>query len=236
VRGVICVATVLTLSAQPVVREEQKVRVNGVEEVWRLVWKSPPKPVCAPGDEDSSTCPCYGFAFGEAGDLDLVRLRAGREVERLALTPLFEQTEHPGEGAALQHWLPPDRAVAVIMNFGDYDHDGSATEFLLQVSSVPCSHRYAVLIGVSAQNPKLHVFGAARDPQHPLMLQPHQWQALRESRTPVTVLDLACGDHASDEQIELYLQTTPRGIEGLRRRYACTSDDKRARLLSEDPL
>jgi hypothetical protein len=52
----------------------------------------------------------------------------------------------------------------------------------------------------------------------------------------VTVIDWACGDHAADEQTELYLQTTPRGIEGLRRRYACTSDDKRARLLSEDPL
>src|SRR5258706_785750 len=78
----------------PVVREERTAEVNGVSEVWRLEWLHPPGLICAPDDPVWFTCPCHGFEFGEEGELDLVRLRSSREVERLHLTPLF-RTDGP---------------------------------------------------------------------------------------------------------------------------------------------
>src|SRR5262245_14552584 len=53
-------------------REEQTLIVNGAAEVWRLEWKSTPKPYCVleARDESWAVCPCDGFAFGEAGPLD----------------------------------------------------------------------------------------------------------------------------------------------------------------------
>lgn len=35
-------------------------------------------------------CPCSGFALGETGVLDLVRLRQCREYDRMKLNPLFK--------------------------------------------------------------------------------------------------------------------------------------------------
>ena len=70
------------------IREERKVLVNGVMETWQLRWKSPPKPVCE-SNEEAAACPCMGFAFGESGELDLVRRRNNVEIDRLELTPFF---------------------------------------------------------------------------------------------------------------------------------------------------
>lgn len=104
------------------------------------------------------TCPCSGFAYGERGILDLVRHSEGRGDERFALTPLFQVGESPISGeippnsteAVLQRWpvLSADfsardsvefgrqvrtRKAVGILKLGDYDHNGQATEFLLQV-------------------------------------------------------------------------------------------------------
>lgn len=85
-------------------REEQTVVVNGVAETWQLKWQSPPKPVCEPSDT-SLTCPCHGFAYGEGGYLDLIRLRNGFEIDRLQISPLFEeQFNGTGRVAVVQRW------------------------------------------------------------------------------------------------------------------------------------
>jgi hypothetical protein len=90
----------------PTIREEQEVLVDGVTETWRLQWKSMPTPYCGADVVDVSlTCPCIGFAYGESGDLYLIRLRSGIEVEQLRLTPLFG--EYPN--AVVQRW-PADYA------------------------------------------------------------------------------------------------------------------------------
>ena len=223
-----------------VTREEQTVEVNGVREVWRLEWKAPPKPTCeaTPG---WYTCPCSGFSFGESGALDLVRLRQGREVERLALKPLFE-----GD-AIVQRWPTTEkdtedvdaavvarRPVVKIMNLADYDHDGKATEFYLQTSAGPCGHTQGVVIGVSAANPKLHAFGTALHPEKPLVLQKGAWEELLKARGPVQVVDWPCGDHGENKQIELRLQPSARGIDVMREDYACPRTDH-ARLLKRIP-
>ena len=64
------VSTDFAGSTKPIAREEVKVVVDGVEEVWRLEWLTPPRPVCGPEDDDWMTCPCEGFAFGEWGDFN----------------------------------------------------------------------------------------------------------------------------------------------------------------------
>src|SRR5262245_16917729 len=72
------------------VREQASVAVAGGQEQWRLEWASKPSPVCAPDGDDWYTCPCTGFEFGEAGDLNLVRAKNGADVERFPLAPLFD--------------------------------------------------------------------------------------------------------------------------------------------------
>src|ERR1700722_6318312 len=134
----------------PDVREEHTILVNGVTETWQLMWTSPPKPMCEPNDV-SLTCPCIGFAYGEAGDLVLIRMRNREEIDRLQLTPLFEKDFiERGIFAIVQRWQPDyskdfeassknnftalvaKRPIVQIMHFADYDHDGHKTEFYLQ--------------------------------------------------------------------------------------------------------
>src|SRR5689334_20864884 len=87
------------------IREEQTIAINGSVEVWRLQWKTPPTPVCAAEDGSFSlTCPCDGFAYGESGDLDLVRLRQGQEIERLPLGQFFSKDYN--HKVWLQRWQP----------------------------------------------------------------------------------------------------------------------------------
>lgn len=76
-------------SAKSVLREEARVVIDGIEESWRLEWKSNPIPVCSPDEEDWDICPCKGFAYGERGDLVLVRKRPGYEDENVSLTHVF---------------------------------------------------------------------------------------------------------------------------------------------------
>jgi hypothetical protein len=227
--------------AQGPIREEQSVEVKGVLEVWRLQWKSPPKPGCEAGP-GWYTCPCAGFSFGESGKVDLVRLRQGKEVERLALTPLFEGDP------ILQRWPTTDkdmddpdtadpatvarRPVVRLMNFADYDHDGHATEFYLQTSAGPCGHIQGVVIGVSASDPQLHAF-RSRQRQKMLVLQRRESDALLKGSGPVHVVDFPCGDHGENKQIELQLQPGPRGIDVTMERYACPRLDNARPLMKE---
>jgi len=234
---------------KPLIREQQTVVVNGMTEVWRLEWKRPPTSYCEPSDV-SLTCPCMGFAYGEIGDLYLVRLRNGSEIERLHLTPLFG--EEPG--AAVQRWLPDDdkdfqlaerddfvelvsqRPIVRVMQLADYNHDGMATKFYLQTESDPCGKSAGVLIGISKSDPRLHVFGTASHPGKPLGLFKWEWDALKGSTGPVTVTDWECGDHGADTRTEVRLHWSGDTVDGVRREYSCPSDNAKPVLISEKPL
>lgn len=241
-------AAITSFAAGPI-REEQTIEVQGVREVWRLEWKSPPKPECV-GAGDWYNCPCNGFAFGETGTLDLVRLRQGREVDRMPLNPLFKAFGEPGRMIVprfpvgekdMDNPDAPDLPAIVarrppvkLMQFADYDHDGAATEFYLQTETGPCGHRWGMLVGVSKSNPRLHAFGSALDPDNPLSLEKREWDALLKARGPVHVEDWLCGDHGKGRQTELQLQATPRGIEVIREDYACPRIEN-ARPLKRQP-
>jgi hypothetical protein len=223
--------------------------VDGTAEVWRLVWKHPPGLACSPEDVDAFTWRCNGFAFGERGQLDLLRMRDDREIDHLALTPLFDAVPlHPRE-AILQRWekldhdtldtdarvLGPEvhkRPIVTAMNLADYDHDGASTEFFLQTGVEPNGKRIGVVVGIPSGKNRLRVFGSARHPRKPLILQKPEWDALRASAGPVRVLDWGCGDHGSDTEKELELKTTPAGIRVIRREYGCDEHNHRGKLLS----
>src|SRR5437867_1041737 len=114
------IAPLAAQASLPIVREKRSVKVGTANEVWRLEWRNPPALTCFPGTErDWNTCPCIGFEFAEAGDLDLVRRRPGSSDERFPLTPLFTDdipaTELRRPHAVLRRWpiLPTDTAFDV---------------------------------------------------------------------------------------------------------------------------
>ena len=232
------------------IREEQTITIGGVSETWRLEWQALPKPYCEP-NEESLTCPCEGFAFGEIGDLFLVRLRNGTVIDRVHLTPLFGETK----GAVLQRWPVDDdydspnferedfadavrkRPLVQVMQFDDYDHDGEKTEFYLQTEAICCGHRDGVVIGVSKSDPRLHVFGTVSNPGKPLYLAKHEWDALRNSKShKLEIVDWACGDHAADTQTEFTLEWSVDGVSGVRREYTCPAEGQSRNLVSQQPL
>lgn len=232
------------------IREEQTITIGGVSETWRLEWQALPKPYCEPS-EGSLTCPCEGFAFGEIGDLFLVRLRNGTVIDRLHLKPLFGETQ----GAVLQRWPVDDdhdspnseredfadavrkRPVVQVMQFEDYDHDGEKTEFYLQTEAICCGHRDGVVIGISKNDPQLHVFGTVSNPGKPLYLAKHEWDALRNSKShKLEIVDWACRDHAADTQTEFTLEWSVDGISGVRREYTCPPEGESRSLVRQEPL
>src|SRR5208283_2183033 len=118
------------------------------------------------------------------------------------------------------------RPVATAMRFGDYDHDGRATEFLFQVGTLPCGKRMSVAIGVSRQNPRLHVFSTVEHPDRPLVLRAGQWESLLEATAPIKVTDWKCGDHGSDAETELELSADENGIHATKWTYKCDQDGR----------
>ena len=245
--------------APPRVRDEQPVVVNGKSEVWQLQWLTVPVQVCAPDDIGWPACPCMGFEFGEAGDLALIRLEAGREVERLHLTPFFSDQETPAETpnqAVLQRWpvseakdgmawedeqdtgfvhlkgLVEKRKPVTILEFADINRDGWATEFVLQVGVLPCGKKQSILMGISPERPHLHAFGTGEHPDVPLILRLDYWGMLRVSESPIRVLSSPCGDHGSDEQEELTLSVEKGAIHVVAETYSCKNQFERGELLS----
>jgi hypothetical protein len=236
------------------VREQRTVKVARAAEVWRLVWTGPTRQACGVKDEDVSlTCPCSGFAYGEAGALALVRLKSGHEVERMKLAPLFENSfDHParpgeaalplrsGELSDMTRFLDHDprlraeiarRPITPIMRFADYDHDGHATEFLMQVGTLPCGKRQYVALGVSADNPHLHALGSVAHPGKPLVLPAQAWAALAAHAQPGPVLTWQCGDHGSERRSDVVLSTANGRIRVLARSFSCPEDGSRERLV-----
>ncbi|MDB5498491.1 MAG: hypothetical protein JWP28_2522 [Phenylobacterium sp.] len=231
------------------VREQHTVIVRGVPETWRLVWTGKPSTMCGPQGMDMAiTCPCSGWAYGESGNLSLVRVRGGQEVERMKLAPLFGKFDYPagevGTGKAyLQRWpaklsdfdrsergdgrLVPEikrRQAPQIMRPADYDHDGEATEFLIQVGTMPCGKLQFAAIGVSVGSPRLHALSSTAHPNKPLMMPLRAWQALLRSSHPGPVIVWNCGDHGSEVQSELILSASRGEIRAMDRDRACHAD------------
>ena len=243
----------------PVLRESVAVRVGTADERWRLEWRSPPREACAPQAEDVVSCPCTGFAYGEMGVLDLVRRRPGHPDERLPLTPLFHDPDNadwdsPSEDlAARQRWPVREsdvnetdqaaferrvraRPSVRVMALRDYDHDGRATEFLLQVGTAPCGRRESIVVGVSRGRPALHAFTSVAHPERPLVLEATIWERLARSGGGVSVLEWPCGDHGAETRTDVRIAVTPGGIDGTRSESECGRNGAAGRRVSSERI
>ena len=227
------------------IRQEKQVEVDGVRETWRLQWRSPPKPECGVNDAGWITGPCSGFAFGEAGILDLVRLRGGRQVNRLPLTPLFDLQHTQEKHAVVRRWEPrlsdspvddgleeevAQRPVYDVMVFADYDHDGRATEFFLQTTNAPTFKKLGMVVGLSRGTKTLDVFKTEQG--WPILLRVEQWEKLRETKVAVETLSWGCGDHGGQTETTHLLSFSRTGIQVIEREYQC-ADFVRGPLLKQ---
>lgn len=260
-----CLSMMLALfslhaAAQEPIRQRRTVVVDGVREEWTLKWSGPVRPVCAASDlTDAPTCPCNGFAYGEQGRLFLERKRSGAPVERLALSGLFKGMESPADdgNAALARLprMPSDptddigddgalrrfradlakRAPVDVMAVKDFARDGLAATFLLQVGTVPCGKREMVLVGVTRREPRLHVVSSVAHPERPLVLQRSAWMAALANGGEARVVDLPCGDHGSENEVEQAIRIRDGRFFVRSTTYDCRDDGSRgAPVSSED--
>lgn len=206
-------------------REQRAVTIGGAAESWQLVWQGKPRSICGPEDvETAITCPCTGFAYGELGKLALVRQRGGQEVDRMDLGVLFSDLPADNaDGLAAMPWRPVastdfDRAAdgaspaflaevarrpgPRVMKLADYDRDGMASEFLVQVAAGPCGHTEYAAVGVSKASGRLHALSSKANPAAPLVLPAAAWRAMLGAG-PGRVVNYRCGDHGTEQQEEL---------------------------------
>jgi len=238
------VATTYPAVAGEYVRDQSTVNVGKARETWRLVWNEAPRPFCAVEDAEMSlTCPCSGWAFGETGKLSLVRSRGDREVERLELGHLFGDYDYPidqartGE-AYLPRWPARLRDIGrsgdpnlvsevkrrppvKILRAEDYDRDGVASEFLIQVGTLPCGKHQFAAVGVSKREPRLHAFSSVAHPDRALVMPLNAWRALLAKGEPKPVVIWECDDHGSDLRSELTVSAHNGRIRAVDRDYAC---------------
>jgi hypothetical protein len=236
------------------------VTVGGEKEEWLLKWSGPVKPVCpATKLTQAMTCPCVGFAYGEQGQLLLERKRAGAPVESLNLSSLFGEYDIPADaGNAVLARLPrhPDdpfdditdpemarkfaanlgkRSPVEVMNVMDFTQDGTKAAFLLQVGTEPCGKRETALIGVSRRLPRLHAFVSTAHPERPLILQYRAWTALLAKGGHAKFVDLTCGDHGSENEVEQIIDAHGGLLSVHTNTYDCHEDGSRgARIRSEE--
>jgi hypothetical protein len=221
-----------------------------VAETWRLQWATPPAPYC--GARDIPACPCEGFSYGEGGDLFLLRLRNGVEIDRLHLTPFF--SEWTDKLAVLQRSarlfdldeklferddfpaLVSKRPTVQVMHLADYDHDGMSAEFYLQTAAIPCGRSVGVVLGLSKSNRRLHALESTGDPGTPLTMLRDAWVALRDAKDPVELKTWSCGDHGALQEERVRLDWTSKGIRGLSRTFTCSFDGGPQTLVGEEPF
>lgn len=235
-------------------RESQTIIIDGAQEQWRLEWSGMPQPACAPDGPDWMTCPCMGFAFGERGKLVLIRKNVLGKEERFSFDPLFrlgfDTQGEPGEAVLRRRDIGKNdleqseatdfaqrvqaRPLTKIMKFGDYDHDGRATEFIVQVGTLPCGKQMSVAVGVSRVKPNLHVLTTADHPELPLILQKWQWEKLLSAKKTITVVDWPCGDHGSETETELELWADKGKIHVKSREYTCPENGQKKKLIREE--
>jgi hypothetical protein len=108
------------------------------------------------------------------------------------------------------------------MHLGDYDHDGRATEFVLQVDAgSPCGRTPSLLVGISKAIPSLHAFGTVEAPKTHLLLEHRSdWEKVRLSGT-TTLIETACGDHGASEEASLHVRTDAAGFHATPKTRAC---------------
>lgn len=178
--------------AKEKIREEISVEVDGAQEIWRVVSSGKTTKICVRGDPDSAICPCSGFQDADNGKFSVVRLKNNREIDRLELGQFFGRNFPLGRAGA-NAWL-----TAPVLQLADYDHNGKALEFLLQVDTAPCGKPVVIAIGISFVQPHLHALSSVELPSEPMSMSWEAWRQLLNASGPVSLETWACGDHGAE--------------------------------------
>jgi hypothetical protein len=141
--------------------------------------------------------------------------------------------DHDDEDLVLDARAVHARAAAPVMTLADYDHDGHATEFALQVGASACGHQATVVVGVDARDPHPHPFGTADNPRSPLVLErPDHWRRIAAATGPIDLVQVACGDHGADKERVLTVAFDETGMHARQTTYACSGTTRGAQLES----
>ncbi|HEX2882486.1 MAG TPA: hypothetical protein VHO25_23355, partial [Polyangiaceae bacterium] len=123
------------------------------------------------------------------------------------------------------------RPIVQIMKLGDYNHDGQASEFVLQLGTEPCGHSETVLIGVTPRKPTLHAFASVEEPTKPLINERRVWEKLLTSSGKIVVPILTCGDHGSETEIDVEIRADTKGLHTTSLAYECNDNFKRGKRI-----
>ena len=117
------------------------------------------------------------------------------------------------------------RPAVPILRLRDDGHDGSAGQFLLQVSVAPCGKQVDVAVGVTRATARLHVLATAEHPTRPLMLYRTQWDALARDPHPGELADWPCGDHGAEQETTVLLRADAGRLHATRITSTCPDED-----------
>ncbi|MFV3127595.1 hypothetical protein [Niveispirillum sp. KHB5.9] len=234
----------LALPSEPeTVREEQRLTLDGREEVWQLVWTGPVRDFCeAVSPEMAMTAPCASLAARETGRLSLRRMRDGTVIDRFDPGPAFEKATATVEAGLsvlprraapdneYERWLEDEgrfvsaaeqRPPLSVMRFGDYDRDGRAVEFLLQTDAEPQGKPLYAAIGLPAGIDRLGFLRSAGRPDRTLVMGARAWMTLRDQGGPATVTRRACGEQGARTRSDYLLSAANGRIDVTLRDSAC---------------
>ena len=202
----------------PDVAEEHRVTVDGVDEVWRVRFTQPPA-APAPVREEADCAEWYFRGFDPRRAV-IERVRDGVVVERF---------EDPAAGVAVEGQLPPisrelliparvrlpagQRAPTLaqserlprptILSVGDYDHDGRAVEFVLDLGPFICGNSLSGVVGLSRDRPRLHLLEWASPARaRMILLGAGDWDEVRAEPSGDMVI-WRCGNHGYDGEERL---------------------------------
>lgn len=198
------------------IAEEHRVLVDGVEEVWRVRFTTPPR-LPEPLPEDSTCVERYWERF-DVRRAVIERVRDGEVVDRLMnpssgldnddVVPLAEAVLVPGRvglpvGQRRLTLAESERLPRpTVLSIGDYNHDGQATEFVLDMGPLVCGNDYSGVVGLDQRHRRLHVleWGA---PARTFMVGVNiDWEAVRASASG-DVITWSCGNHFYDGEDHL---------------------------------
>lgn len=188
------------------------------------------------------TCPCSGVAYAQIGDLVLednaparrpsgwrwrhwsAGLRCGpTRGGKAAVLPRRPMDDHDVSSEVSPKAIRA-RPPGPVLKLADYDHDGVADEFLLQVDALRCGKQLMVTLGTLRGHPSLHALTSADRPERPLALYRWQWEALARDPRPVKLADWPCGDHGTEDETTLLLRADHGAIHATRVTGTCPDD------------
>jgi hypothetical protein len=119
------------------------------------------------------------------------------------------------------------------MKLADYDRDGFASEFLVQVGTLPCGKRQFSAVGVTTSNPHLHALSSTAHPDTALTMPLSAWRALLKSSGPTAITTWPCGDHGADIRRELVVSANGGAIRVEEQEYSCPAEGEPEKLVKK---